>query len=624
MFCEKCGNQLNEDEKVCTNCGQEVSGTVEVDSKPLEQEKVTDSSSQQVDKHNKSKKLPIMICIAIGVLLIASVAIFAMNSSLFKSPKQLYLEVEGNNVMDKINTFIDKSESVYDKNLNAKPGNASESNVELSGGLDLSSITGLGLDSTSISKIDEILNNLKVVIDAKNNPKDKQNIYGFNLLLKGNKLLNGEVIQDNGKLALSVPVLYSKYLTLNTSDLNALTSKIGINANLGTGKQISRQDIIKAIKFSKGDFIKLVKKYGKTLSDSIDSKQVTLDKNTEFKVNDLSIKCDKFTVDMDEKSFKAMVLNVLDQAKDDDLLYSLTVENVKSIIKLFKDAGIPLSGMDNIDSELSKDNFKSGIDSIKTQLEESFKLISMPNGIKMTIYVDGDKIIGRTLETKIKSAGSDNLVGVILNYSGVSNYENRNIFNYEVKISTDGSGVSSIVDINEIDAKVGYDATVNKSKGTEVGKLKIQAGVKGKSFSASILDADIGLNIDKGDGSQSKYLCDYDITVGIPMSEQFNIKGKFDFAGWVKEKEKKDGSEITTNTAIKSSQSSSNLFAGSLKIKIENTKDIDFKLPEINSSNSVDITKASSEQMNSILMEVMQSLQKVATDNPDIMKMLTQ
>lgn len=632
MFCEKCGNEVNENESICPHCGAVSASSVGSDDKyssnnsdeRIGLEPITGDNSMY--QPEKPKKSGIKKYIAFGgiivLLLIGSLAVFANAFDFFKSPKQLYLEIEGKNIMSLVNETKDGMKENYNKSIKPLLEKTSETKVEYSASADLSLIPGV--DPYSASMINDLLDNSKIVVSTKSNPKDKQNITDLSLFLKGSKLIDSTLLNNKDQVAVSVPALYSKYLLVNLNEINSVMEKFGMPSDAENSqipkKIITNEDIQKVIKIDEAKFMNIVKNYGKVLSDSISDEQVTMEKGIEFKVNDLDFKARKLTVQLDEEQFKGLVIKMFEAMENDQDLYDLTVQNMINVFKLYEEAGYNVSsnGGINLEEELSRDNFKKSLSEFKENLKGSLDEVSISDGVKMSIYVDGDNIIGRTVDMKIKTPDLEEPVNVSVNYSGVSEYKNKNISNLEIKASGKG-----IPDVDEVSLKTTYDTTIDKNNGSETGKSNITVGLKGQSISADLLKADI--DITKGDTEGSKkYSYKYDVVCGVPMVASLTAEGKLDMDVWEKDKEKKSGSDVTFSIDANLSNAPDQKIAATVNVKTENTFDVDFEFPEFDSTNSVDIGKADENQLGEVMMEVQMSMQKFFEDNQELIEMFMQ
>ncbi|MDP4094025.1 MAG: zinc ribbon domain-containing protein [Bacillota bacterium] len=629
MFCENCGFKLDDGLLFCPNCGvrtQNLNTDENKTPQPENHDLFIDQcntgtyiqnipSTTPIPKKRFTKKLVLICSILVIVLAAGCFGIYAFTSDMFKSTKSIYLEIESKNIMKSINSVRSSLKDNYNENIKPLLEKKHETKTKLSLDMDLSSIPGI--DSSAAPQVSKLLKNIDLTIDTKSNPLNEQSITNLALNIKNNKFIAADIIQNKNRLAASIPDLYNKYLTLDKKDINKFLDNIGLNNNMGTNipsKFLSGLDIYNAIKVDDKELDGLLREFGKVMEESIQDNQITEEDDVAIKVNDLNINCRKFTLNLDESTVKSIILKLVDTAGQNEAFYNLTVKNILNILKLYEDAGYNIAGTgDNkLESILSKDNFKKGMSSFRDQLKSALKDVSIPGGLKMSIYAKGHTIIGRTLDATIKTSDSEEGIKLDLNYNGVSNYNSRNISNLELKLSSPDTQS----DMQELDLRYSYDTTI--SKDIESGNASLVVDGKGNSLNRSLLKADIKINKSSTDTKSQKYTYNYDISFGMP--EQASITGAIDINTWQKNKEKTSGRDIKLSYDYKPDLGPK--LKGSININTETTLDTNFKLPDINSSNSVDIGNADQNELSSIGKEITNSLQDFLLKKQDLLRIL--
>ena len=147
----------------------------------------------------------------------AALTVLAFTSNAFKSPKQVYLSTEGRYAKKIIENL--KEEGAFLGNIKklSEHSHETEREYSLSIDLDTSKINipiGGSIDLTSIT---ELLDNSKLVINEKSNPEKNQKITGIDVLINNTKLIDFIAAFENDIFALSIPVVFDKYIVADLS-----------------------------------------------------------------------------------------------------------------------------------------------------------------------------------------------------------------------------------------------------------------------------------------------------------------------------------------------------------------------------------------------------------------------
>ncbi|HEX9062242.1 MAG TPA: DUF6583 family protein, partial [Clostridia bacterium] len=509
MICEKCRNIIDESVGRCPVCGFEVQDSVnETEESNMEdtagvRELLRHEGNETVlEKYREAgkqkSKLPVIIGTVAVLILFISFGVYALKSDLFKTPKQIYLSAEGENIMssfDSVNTSYKEYYGKYVQSLTEKPY---ESNAEYSMKVNVDSMQGI--DNEMAKNISDLIGSAKFNVNSKVNVPKNQSNSNMAIYLKGTKLIDANILQDSSRLSFSVPSFYDKYLVLDFGN-DKLNERLGIPAGSKykfPKKILSFNDVVGAVKFDKTKCEGLLRNYGKILGDNINDKQFVREKGVDYKINDISIKADKITISLDEKTANNLLLKLIDAAQKDDDLYDLTAGNILNIVKLYEDAGYNMGADVDLKDELDKESYKKALSDLKEQLQSSSGQMVLPEGIKMVVYLDGHKIIGRTINLKTKDSKADEIADINVNINGVSNYNGRNILNFDSKISAEESKDKSF---EGIQIKAAFDETTDKSKGSSNGKTDISVDVKENGNTSNVFKASLDNSLKKDDAA---------------------------------------------------------------------------------------------------------------------------
>ncbi|HAA43034.1 MAG TPA: hypothetical protein DCE02_03380 [Ruminiclostridium sp.] len=575
---------------------------------------------------NKSGSKKVVLFGGIIVFIVAAaLTVLAFTSNAFKSPKQVYLSTEGRYAKKIIENL--KEEGAFLGNIKklSEHSHETEREYSLSIDLDTSKINipiGGSIDLTSIT---ELLDNSKLVINEKSNPEKNQKITGIDVLINNTKLIDFIAAFENDIFALSIPVVFDKYIVadlskpedaIKDSDLKNLYNKLSPAANVITPK-----GILKSLSFDEKNSDRVKKNYKKVLNESINKEQVSLEKNVPFKVGEFDLKCSKLTIKFEKSDLQRLVANIMDATAESDAVYELTKENIKNIYEFLKNTEYSdeLGDIQDIEADFTKEKFKKGINEIKAKLEKAFDNFELPDGINMSIYINKKEIVGRTIDTKFKTPASDNTLNLSVDFKGVSEYKNKNIKNLEIEFgfSGDSSSVSNVIFEYTLDGSI--------DRGTESGKkhFSIAAGTGGISTKIFKLDADYNvISNAKSNSKESSH--DYKISIGVPMMFSVNADGSLTVNTWEKPKEKQFGKDVdfSINLDIPENMLLDKTSLGvGFSSKTKNTLDVEFDFPSFNPENSIDITNASEEEISQLKKEIEESVIKFLQNNEELIKL---
>lgn len=407
MFCEKCGNQLKENEKFCPKCGTPVKvpvnnisnngasnneSTLKPDLKKATDtvQKATSDAAEKaknalgklggegspLNKFLNSKyKLPAIIGAVVLLFLIILIANAARINNLirktFSSPESYYQYVEkkamgesyslGGELYD---SLILESLNVYDKSV------SSEISVEL--GKDGEELLELaGLAGVDLSWLKSVQGEMNFSI------KDNMLRMGIGASVNKDDIVSGNIIMDveNGEMFLQIPELTKTYMGIYMED--SLSSYDYRQFQEFQAQQEMSRDLVKALP-SESQVEKLLKKYTTLALKSVDD--VSMGSKT-LKVDGIQQKYTELKVTFDSDTMQNMMESILEEMADDR-------EIEKLIVNVVDAAGE--------DGEEAYADFQDSIDDMLDDMEyymgDSAKIV-------MKVYVDGKgEIKGRTIE----------------------------------------------------------------------------------------------------------------------------------------------------------------------------------------------------------------------------------
>ncbi len=564
------------------------------------------------------------------LIVVTTLTVLAFTSNAFKSPKEIYLSAERKNIKEKIENL--KDDGTFVGNIIKLSDHAHETEREYSLSIDLDSLSlnsSLSGQSPDFSLITSILKNSKVIINKKSDPAKNQQLINVDVLINNTKFFDFLAAFENDILTLSAPVLFDKHLVADLSQTGNAVENLDLPGWIDKFSStsvniVTPKDILRALSFENKKLDSIKKDYSKALKNSINKEQVSMEKNVQFKVGEFDLKCNKLTIKFEKEDLKRVIMNLLDATAENDAFYELTKENIDNIYELLKssDSSDDLEDFEKSKDEFSKEKFKEGINEIKTGLEKSFENLVLPEGISMSIFTNKNEIVGRTINTKIKTANSDETVGLSVNSSGVADYKNRNIKDWEIKLSYDNdSNIGNT--INEIIFEYKLDGNLDKE--TESGKKDFSIAIGSKGFSTKVFKLNTDFNITSDSKSNFKESShDYKVSIGVPMMFSIDANGNLTVNKWENPKEKQFGNDMDFSIKL---DIPANILSGETSIgldfssKTKNTLDVTFDFPSFDPKNSIDITNASEEEISQLKAQIETSIEKFIENNLELINL---
>lgn len=534
MFCEKCGNEINDGEKFCSKCGTPVASINEqpvseaginqsVDNLKNEAAEAVNKAATATAKGAKKaaslgkdafekvnqktggflskifqKKNLVPLLIGAGVLMVLVICIIngaRLNNFVrktFSSPEKYYQYVEYKQAKDLVScggdiydSYMLDSVNLYDKSV------ATEISVELGEeGEDLLELAGLaGVDLSWLKSV-------QMMADA--SVKNQVFNIGMNAGINKDTIISGNITLDteNENIYVQIPELTKTYLGIEMKEL-------GFNSG---DDLVEIQEMSKALVEAcpnRRQVEKLLNKYIKLALGCVED----VSKSTKtLKAEGIQQKATELKVTIDGDTLQKMAEAVIEEMKED-----------KDIEKIIADI---CEIYDELDADDVYDEFQDNMD----DLLDEFEYYGDRNDelLTMKVYVNGKgEVIGRKLETYNMN------ISIIMPKKGSKfGFELIIEDDYNLAIKIQGSGKESGDKISgEFSLKYNgaslLDCTTKKLDVSELKRgrlngtleLKLASGISNVldygywDYASIIKDLQIGLNADTGKHS-AKYTLD--------------------------------------------------------------------------------------------------------------------
>ena len=504
------------------------------------------------------------------------------------------------------------------------------------------------MDETSQKNINSTKVNVKSIYDKDN----KQRALDLNLSNSSNKLNINTVTKDD-TISIKSDDLYNKYLTLDMSEYEKFCTSN--NIEMSESDKESVEVLSKLLKnmnendyanflydmyyISEEDYKDLQKNYGKFLSDIVDKENFKTEKNQEISVGDEDeVKATAYSLTLNGKDAYEMTKKLVEKMKGDDTLKKLIVEKygierdyLTSYAEIFETS----SSTADVDlPKLTEDNLTDYFDEILESLEDSeedFK--ESKKALKVTIFANRknepikmqfeilknkDSEKGTVIFTEDLEEGKNTYIVDIEKMNEVfgeevvdyDDYPYNSNYSSRRKTTALGSIANNISQIRVVDK---YKKDKESKNGTLVISLKSAGEKRFQEF------LDINYEIVSTNSEESIKLSvtspvqelssasldlEYKVT-GLDKDEQefkFNVKGAFSYYS----------------------------IALNIEGKIYNSAEV----PEVNSSNSVEIFNQSTDNLNALTKEIITNASNnlpgklssfgINVTKEDILKMLPQ
>lgn len=430
-------------------------------------------------------------------------------------------------------------------------------NLNMSANLNLSELD---------SETKNIINKSKIKYESNADQKNNKIENKIGLYSNNSEVLTVDIINNDKKLAIGCKDLSDKYIAVSAEDLvkymkenrdkDISDEDIKVLENALSGKKI---DPYEFLYISDEDLKYFDERYGDILNTLISKDCYTTEKNVEVDVDDDEVKTTAYYLTLTGEDTYKFVEDLSNLVKDDSVLTKILVEKANMVLENAGQNKIDEKDVKEAMNDVFGDMLKE-LDSIKNKDEAA---------IQIAIYSDKSKPVRielNTLEDVSKKSDKETLLSV--EYA-----KGKTIYTMYQK----GKAYITATDEYEKNSDKERKGKVSlKAMGTQIGTIDyelVKKDAESKVYlSLNIPLADISANID----ISSK---------GNPKKEAVDITGKMSF------KYAKESAEIN--------------FDG----KAEFTDDV--SIPELSSSNSIEILKLSKEDQEKELDKIMKKASEV-------------
>ncbi|MDK2934583.1 MAG: hypothetical protein PWP27_2393 [Clostridiales bacterium] len=562
-----------------------------------------------------NNKLKFIFLGIIAVLIIMGSAL-AYKIFFDKTPKELFLEAEYKNfktIAEKIKKAKEQERVKLAKYLLE---NSAHITTELSGDFSID-----GVNDPQLNMIREMLKKAKIVIDTKNDSKQKKNLAEISLQLSGTNLFDVHIYQSDKKLGFKVPVLYDKYFVLDGNNLQKSLEKVDYYGEV-PNKIITNEDIKNAVKLPKEQLQSIGLDYGKFILSTLKEEDFTLTKDVPFSMGDQEIKSKQITLSLPEDRLKDIMVELVSKFRDDEQLLDLIAENLYSVAHLMEEAGYATS--DELGDLTDKSKIKTAIRDGALDLKDGVRDLRFPDGLKISILLDKKhNIVDRKINFVIGHQDSDMKVAFEISKKHWTNKDKSEKSNWDIKVQPRGGHLKGK---NEMTFE--FNASTTPDAKPDAWQKKLEAYCKLYDNDQEILNGRAEFNINSQSDKQEGEKLNTDFVIaakGQDHSTGYEIKASGEIAQKLKGSFKDEF--FDTDSDIRLKINASDGYSGNEQVTInlnlkENVKlneTLDF--PELNNSNAVNLLEIDEAEKMQIMREIQNAAFKFYMKNSNLFNM---
>ncbi|GAA0319888.1 hypothetical protein GCM10008967_08030 [Bacillus carboniphilus] len=434
-----------------------------------------------------SKKWLIGSVIA-AVVLVSSIVVYGFMSN--KSPKEAYLQAEYKSFTQAQEDFNSLYGDVFEmqERMENEPYT---SETDISGNFDVQ----LDTPDPTLMMVQGLLDQINISVDSMSDLNNNKNYAKIGVELQGNTLADAEVVQDGDKLGLRVPLAYSDFLFMDTTQFGEFMRRMD---PYYIGPETLNLDTIKLsdLKLTDDEKAALKETYGKLLIDKLAEENFTREDGQKVSVNGVNVKADKITLTLSEEEVQSLVADFLNTAAKDENLLNIITKRYELIVEqaqLESDPTIYVLPADELKAELV-----AGLQDAANSVDE----IQLESGIQSAIWIDSDDTIVQR-EIMFEASDSYETVQFVLSTYNVTNDgKQQKEFKVSVKGEEDTSGffaITSEIEGKGSERKQNVDVTVNaKEYGEELVNIVFSIDSDYKKVSGSEVNAVHNFDLDLG------------------------------------------------------------------------------------------------------------------------------
>lgn len=276
-------------------------------------------------------------------------------------------------------------------------------------------LLSLGATPEEAAQISKIFGSATIDYKTSVDYPNKKMLANFGMSASGNPLVSMDMNMDDNIMNMRFPEFSKTWLTMdmaNMQDLSNLNNQITNDDLSGGDLALPAADylsgfnvdpwlsarIMKDVRFDRIAIRDMMSRYIKLIINTVDNDQIAIDRSATVNHFGEDVACDKVTITIDRETQQNIMISILNQMKDDEVLYDQTIGKFQEILDIMteddqnmKEQLAPLKLL------LNKSTFKKAFTDMKKTLNESYPA-DAPD-ITMEVYIKGLQVIRHAILT---------------------------------------------------------------------------------------------------------------------------------------------------------------------------------------------------------------------------------
>ena len=264
---------------------------------------------------NKSRVIVIIAIVLVVLLAIgATFAVLYLTTDMFKSNKTLFYKYMGQN--GKIGQVLDYSElDTYRQRSESLP-HTFDGQVTYTQG---------SSENTQATE-NNLINNLKIEIKGKSNPKNQDKSLDLKLRYEDTDIFHVSTIKNNELYGILSEEIITKYIAVQNNNLNEFVSKLGFEATDIFPNKIEINEYDRLFKLTDEQKANILNVYQPIFMDNIPNENYTKQKEVPLLLNNNNITTTTYSVTLTEQELYVIYQNILETSKNSQVITDLIKE----------------------------------------------------------------------------------------------------------------------------------------------------------------------------------------------------------------------------------------------------------------------------------------------------------
>ena len=369
MFCSNCGNKLSGEGKFCSSCGNPI------DNEEIQQQSTyIETNNEEATTKIKTTTLPKikskMAIIALAIVIVLAVGFMAKDYIIYAVSPELSTKMVLSNTMKNLSKDYRKMESLlfgYDK-----------SNLSNSVGVNFK-IEGVNHSDMYISEDLSLLKGMGMSMTTTFDDKNKELYFNGSYDIEGESFVSIDAKLDDNELVFNIPQLFDELLRFPSKtfgrEWNNSYAGQEMYLPIEDTLDISISNLIKNSNMEDMD-TKTKDAYMNSMKLIFEDAYYEKDGSANLMIGNISRKCNKTTVTLNNESVKRGIISLLDSIKSDNRMKYWA---------------------DNFGQEFNYYEFEESIEEMKNEVMENYEM----DKIVIDLFSNGGNIVKSEIQVVV-------------------------------------------------------------------------------------------------------------------------------------------------------------------------------------------------------------------------------